>query len=1049
MRNVVLGLDQFWFTRAVRNQITSHFESIAHSYTPSGDGGRRDAGSSNHPWTLHTRPVGVIFRAFGAIQHGFHFNMGPSPQGLIEPTRNSTTKLTEEHPISQYYASNQPFPYNGVRKLQVEECRIWNQKQSGRHPRKAASHQRLFHTITQRPYTHTRNLFKILYIAAMKDLCPNQAHSWSQNLPRLSQDDGHWSENQRKPTFIENPSVTLTINPLLDPTGFPNAIQLYFSLKISTQTPVYCHKAVSARMESRKRIFDELAAQDPLPPSHEALLLAPPESVSVKDAVTFHLQTCYTEQLQRSEGVRKHLLNQALSPLTRIQEAAVFASHFHESKPPSLDFEIWSQFAPVSEQILEASTSPTTFLRRLPEYVRKGLVSIASKDDIDHEGQSQQYYTRLLDISPDQYARLLEEFAKTFPDNLAFVVLQLQYLGFGDRASLLLASTLKDLGFEGVEIQLDPSIEGTFPDLRPSYSGTTIHSVANRDVQDRIQSTTNTRMKNFLQSNKELAWTIVRWDTLTRPVADRRDFRRDEDLGAIEAVLIDVIAPNLNKARGGWIHDLDPPTSIAEPLARMFALLPNARDSDPVPEEIPQDLREMVDLEETLMGELATLPNFGGVFGGPVTVHVKGEFVDRIRFLNGNATCVHILDFIPEEVGDGKIEPSLTSAVAGRAMTLYKKILGLLYMIETGEDPDHDDIRGQDGPVIDLWRFPRKHKWWGLSALLLGLYIRRIRPYALHSWSSELAYLLQHPTLAMLPLALHDTLDPSLQGPQAMAEIGITIVENTHITQAMNAPVDPQLRQKAGTLQRVIYGPGDQDFANALVKGYAGSMYYRQTHAKYDRRRFVLVHALSVALNRLTEDRAATTKPPQNQEERIALLDAVASDFQKVKVASGVAQALEIEVHRQLIFDKAQGALIGKVVEEADDGEMEERPKKRRKVDPLHPRNNGLLARGGPKSTARREQLQELQDYDSLTEKLGMPSSIGHIANGQRFAEFNSARFAEKRHQRAEAMGRWIQAEQVQELVVVVKALDRDLTYQAFEDSPFRECAIGSLPTSH
>lgn len=62
-------------------------------------------------------------------------------------------------------------------------------------------------------------------------------------------------------------------------------------------------------------------------------------------------------------------------------------------------------FFPVSEQVLEAATSPETFVRRLSEYVRNGLVSIVSEEDVKSEGQSQQYYTRLLDISPDQYVR--------------------------------------------------------------------------------------------------------------------------------------------------------------------------------------------------------------------------------------------------------------------------------------------------------------------------------------------------------------------------------------------------------------------------------------------------------------------------------------------------------------------------------------------------------------------------------------------------------------------------------------------------------------------
>ncbi|KIM24079.1 hypothetical protein M408DRAFT_11210 [Serendipita vermifera MAFF 305830] len=63
---------------------------------------------------------------------------------------------------------------------------------------------------------------------------------------------------------------------------------------------------------------------------------------------------------------------------------------------------MWPHFFLWSEQVLEAATSPETFVRRLSEYVRNGLVSIVSEEDVKSEGQSQQYYTRLLDISPDQ-----------------------------------------------------------------------------------------------------------------------------------------------------------------------------------------------------------------------------------------------------------------------------------------------------------------------------------------------------------------------------------------------------------------------------------------------------------------------------------------------------------------------------------------------------------------------------------------------------------------------------------------------------------------------
>lgn len=66
---------------------------------------------------------------------------------------------------------------------------------------------------------------------------------------------------------------------------------------------------------------------------------------------------------------------------------------------------MWPHFFLWSEQVLEAATSPETFVRRLSEYVRNGLVSVASEEDVTREGQAQQYYTRLLDISPDQYVR--------------------------------------------------------------------------------------------------------------------------------------------------------------------------------------------------------------------------------------------------------------------------------------------------------------------------------------------------------------------------------------------------------------------------------------------------------------------------------------------------------------------------------------------------------------------------------------------------------------------------------------------------------------------
>ncbi|KIM33632.1 hypothetical protein M408DRAFT_6068 [Serendipita vermifera MAFF 305830] len=605
----------------------------------------------------------------------------------------------------------------------------------------------------------------------------------------------------------------------------------------------------------------------------------------------------------------------------------------------------------------------------------------------------------------------------------------LQYLGYGQRASVLLTSVMQTLGHKDVNVHLDRSVEGSFLSLKPSYSGTTMQAVHKRDAQDRLPSTMTSRMKNFLQSNNDLQWTIIRWNTLTYPISDHLDWRRMQDLGAIEAVLIDTMVPNFNKARGGWVPDIDPHPSVAEPLANMLKLLPKAQRPKPPPSDLQKELYEMAEHEQVLMQKFQAIPNFGGVFGNSVTEFVKHEFADRIRCINGAVTHINVLEWVPQEVGTGQINSSLTSNEAGRAVTTYRKILRVIDRIETGEEPDDELIRAVDGPVIDFWRFPKLRNKWALSALLLGLYLRRVQPYAIHTWSTEASYLLRHHTLYTLPQALRDSLDPSLQGPQAMAAISVSILENTHISQEINTPTDQGLRQRAGTLQRVIYGPGDQDFGNALVKGYAGSMYYRQTHAKYDRRRFVLVHGLSVALNRLTENHAATTKPPQTQDQRIALLDAIATDFETIKVTSGLAHVLEIEVHRQLIFDKAQGALIGKAVK---DGEVEERPKKRRKVE--HPRNNGLLARGGPKSMARAKQLQELQDYDSLTEKL--EGIQGHIANGQRFAEFNSARFAEKRHQRAEAMGRWIRAEQVQELVVVVKALEGDLTYQAFEDSP-------------
>ncbi|KIM24083.1 hypothetical protein M408DRAFT_27368, partial [Serendipita vermifera MAFF 305830] len=720
--------------------------------------------------------------------------------------------------------------------------------------------------------------------------------------------------------------------------------------------------------------FDELFAQHVS--VEEALLNAAPESISTSDAISFHLSSGYLEQLRISEGVRKLLMDQGVSPLERIKAAAIFASESHECTPPSLNPTIWSRFAPIEDLILEAALV--------------GLLSISSEKNQQDDGLFQYYYTRILDIEPEEYARRLEQFGKAFPDELPFVILQLQYLGYGQRASVLLTSVMQAFGYKDVNVHLYQSVEGTFLSLKPSYSGTTTQAVHKRDAQDHHSGTTTSRMKNFLQLNEDLNWTIIRWDTLTCPISDRLDWRRTQDLGDIEAVLIDSTVLNFNKARGGWVPDIDPHPSIAKPLADMLKLLPKAQVPKPPPADLQKELYEMVEHEQVLMQKFQTIPNFGGVFGNSVTDFVKHEFADRIRCINGAVTHVNILEWVPQEVGTGQINSSLTSNEAGRAVTTYRKILRVIDHMDTGEEPDDEIIRAFDGPVIDFWRFPKLRNKWALSALILGLYLRRVRPYAIHTWSSEVSYLLRHHTLCTLPQALRDALNPSLQGAQAMKAIDVDILDNAYISQEINVPKDRGLRQRAGTLQKVIFGPGDQDFANALVKGYAGSMYYRQTHAKYDRRRFLYVHALSLALNRLTEDRAATTKPPQTQDERIAFLDAIAADFENVKVSSGVGHALDMEVHRQLIFDKAQGALIGKTVEEKEDGTMEERPKKRRKIE-QYERSKALLARGGVKSAERMKQLEELRARDSLAEKLGVEGSFvgpdGDRASSEAFSK--------------------------------------------------------------
>ncbi|KIM33631.1 hypothetical protein M408DRAFT_19892, partial [Serendipita vermifera MAFF 305830] len=200
----------------------------------------------------------------------------------------------------------------------------------------------------------------------------------------------------------DNPSTTR----MLVDIGFRSPVRLVHS-RVPGGTQILHYKVGPLRLASLPRRMgsspnqnlDELLAQHLS--VEKVLLNAAPESISTSDAISFHLNSGYLEQLRMTEGVRGHLLNQSVSPLERIQAAAIFASKSQECTSLPLDSTIWSRFVPIQDLFLEAALAPESFLKNLPTYAKSGLVSISSEKNQQDDGLFQYYYTRILDIEPE------------------------------------------------------------------------------------------------------------------------------------------------------------------------------------------------------------------------------------------------------------------------------------------------------------------------------------------------------------------------------------------------------------------------------------------------------------------------------------------------------------------------------------------------------------------------------------------------------------------------------------------------------------------------
>jgi hypothetical protein len=809
-----------------------------------------------------------------------------------------------------------------------------------------------------------------------------------------------------------------------------------------------------------------------------------PTAFATSDAITCYLQLLYDEELELDRETSKCYNAPFSSSLEKLQMASEVSSNFHDTVPFAADSVVWSFFGPgISDAIIGLSASPRTF--DISPFIAAGVCIIRREEELELERDKKlrRYYTRRLMLSQQQYANVLEVYGRRYPEDLAHVVLHLQYLGFGDRASALLTEVMTALGYRDVTLKMDPSVEGSRPSVVPMYSGTSIHSPENRNTTDTNHSGTNTsRIRNFTALNKGLTWDVIEWVPLQMRVNDHLEWRTKPEQGQIEAVLTDCIVPNFNKARGGWIHAVKLHSSISGPLDLMLQMLPPPRPSDLVPAGLTHDLNRMVDLEQDFVQALSASNDVGLIFGPVAVEHVKREFVAATRWINGCVPSITLTKDLPQEAGHGRIDTSLDGAEVGRAVALYQAILKAIYSRDPNGNLPYRQIRDLDGSFIDLWRSFEMHKWWGLLILVTGLYFRRMQPYIIYSWSSVVEAVFKSNLLFTLPRDLG--LD-ELEGPEAMAALTPQHVDHPSLRQTFHARKDPKFREQQGQARIIRFGGGDLDLAIHMGKGDPSDPFYRQVLFRHDKRRHTLVDGLSLALSRLTEQHLASQEPPATQEGRVKLLTTIKHEFDKVALDSGMRQALDEELRRQRICDQAQGALLGKHVGEEEDvaegDDAEEgtgKQRKRRKTEQVHshPRNNGVLALGEPFSSERRRQLSGLQRDVRIAQLLGQEPEVvwydGAIAtsstfeydflrlptnhslqqalnahgrtaegiearkaDGRRLAAVNKEWATATRAQKAELWGGWIKAEQYEEMRALLPSLRFDMTHQTFEES--------------
>jgi hypothetical protein len=109
----------------------------------------------------------------------------------------------------------------------------------------------------------------------------------------------------------------------------------------------------------------------------------------------------YNKKLELSGAWAELSVRFKLLSSTRLQNASASSSRFHDHKPPSLHSPAWTCFESFANELIESSISPTRFILILPKYVKNEVCSEESAVRREKLGLYEDYYTRILDTSPE------------------------------------------------------------------------------------------------------------------------------------------------------------------------------------------------------------------------------------------------------------------------------------------------------------------------------------------------------------------------------------------------------------------------------------------------------------------------------------------------------------------------------------------------------------------------------------------------------------------------------------------------------------------------